>query len=174
MDAISINSVSVGNACINLTKEHMKIEEKSIREILRDYINNEHCLRMKRFIQHGTVTTYAHCINVVNIAVKINKLFGEKANTHDLVVGAFLHDFYLYDWHKQDGRDYKGLHGLKHPEIARLNAEKVFNINDNVKHIIETHMWPLTITKIPKSREAVIVTLSDKYISLLETFKLVK
>ena len=44
-----------------------------------------------------------------------------------------------------------------------------FNVNQDILQIIESHMWPLNITKIPKSKEAIIVCIADKYCALLET-----
>ena len=59
---------------------------------------------------------------------------------------------------------------IHHPQIASINAQKYYNINDETKEIIESHMWPLTITKFPKSLEAKIVCIADKFCSTRETF----
>ena len=56
-----------------------------------------------------------------------------------------------------------------HPSYAAANAKRDFNINEKEEHIIRSHMWPLTVTKLPKSREAVIVCIADKLTSATET-----
>lgn len=60
-------------------------------------------------------------------------------------------------------------HGFKHPLIARYNADAVFKLNEKERNIIQTHMWPLTITQLPHCREAYLVCLADKMSSSWET-----
>jgi uncharacterized protein len=78
-----------------------------------------------------------------------------------------LHDFYLYDWHTPDHSH--RLHGFRHPRTALNNAKKYYSLNQVEADIIEKHMWPLTLTKAPLCREAMLVCLVDKYISTTET-----
>ena len=90
-----------------------------------------------------------------------------RADEASLVKGAFLHDFYLYDWHNCSNITH--WHGFKHARIARYNAETVFKLTDKEKDIIQSHMWPLNPTDIPHSREAVLVCMADKMSSSYET-----
>lgn len=83
-----------------------------------------------------------------------------------------LHDMYLYDWH--DGDPSRKTHGFDHPEIACNNAVENFDISEKEQDIIRSHMWPLNITKIPKSKEALIINIADKYCALVETIRLNK
>ena len=78
-----------------------------------------------------------------------------------------FHDFFLYDWNEPD-KSHR-LHGFRHPKIASINAQKYYNIDEKTQNIIETHMWPLTLTKFPKSIEAMIVCITDKLCSTKET-----
>lgn len=99
---------------------------------------------------------HAHCHSGFNIHLRAH------ADEASLVKGAFLHDFYLYDWHNCSNITH--WHGFKHPRIARYNAEVVFALTDKEKDIIQSHMWPLTPTDIPHSREAALVCMADKMI----------
>lgn len=142
-------------------------EAACVDEILRGYADNPHALHMQEFIQHGTVTTYEHCMRVARIAFWLNRRLGCAADEISLVRGAFLHDFYLYDWHHCGNITH--WHGFKHPQIALYNAETVFSLNPTEKDIIRSHMWPLTLTVRPHTREAALVCLADKMSSGWET-----
>ena len=123
------------------------------------------------YIQHGKTSVYIHSRNVAYMSFLIARFFEKKFNVNInydmLVVGSMFHDFFLYDWH--DKNKCPRLHGFKHPAIASKNAKEYYDINDEEKLIIETHMWPLTITKFPRTIEAKIVCLADKCCSISET-----
>ena len=126
---------------------------------------------LSEYIQHGNTSVYIHSRNVAYLSYKIAKhmerKFRIKINYEELIVGAMFHDFFLYDWH--DSETSPKLHGYKHPAIASKNAQEYYDITENEKTIIENHMWPLTITKFPKSTEAFIVCMADKCCSIRET-----
>ena len=82
-----------------------------------------------------------------------------------LVIGALLHDYFLYDWHDGKGRH---LHGFTHPECAFRNAEKDYTLSPRVKNIIIRHMFPLTPVS-PTCTEAWIVCIADKICAIEET-----
>lgn len=138
-----------------------------IKKCLRGVRETHDAQRMKTFIQHGHITTYEHVMNVVCMSYLLNEKVHLHADRRSLVMGAFLHDFYLYDWH--DRSAHKRLHGFRHPVDALKNAKERFTLNRKEENIIVSHMWPLTLTRLPRCREAVIVCLSDKICAAYET-----
>ncbi|MBO6242778.1 MAG: HD domain-containing protein [Butyrivibrio sp.] len=153
------------------SEEYREILKKHGEEILC----SEQYARLKEFIQHGNVTVYEHSIHVALCAIKLNRKLSINGRERELVRGALLHDYFLYDWHIQDapGNIHPKLHGFYHPGIALRNATRDFSLSEREKDIIVKHMWPLTINP-PRCREAWIVCLADKYASTLETLKLRK
>ena len=79
-------------------------------------------------------------------------------------------DYFLYDWHTPDHISPHKLHGFYHPGRALHNAQKEYHLTPREKDIIKKHMWPLTISAVPMCREAWIVTMADKWCSLMETY----
>ncbi len=144
-------------------------EKETFHEILLPYENDEIVLKMKNYCQHGNVSTYEHVMNVALTCFYINRKKNFGCNEIDLVTAAFLHDFYLYDWHKKDNNTHR-LHGFFHPMVAAINATKYFHVNKSVRNIILCHMWPLTFFHFPKSKEALLVSLVDKYCCIREVF----
>lgn len=145
-----------------------KNDYKELNRILEGIESNGVVQEMKKYNQHGSVSTYEHCKNVAKLSYDINKLFSMNADLDVLLTGAMLHDFYLYDWHHEDQGEHK-LHGFKHARTARDNAKKHFDIDDRTSHVIYSHMWPLNLKRLPRTKEAWIVCVADKCISLYET-----
>ena len=91
-----------------------------------------------------------------------------RCNQRELIRGALLHDYFLYDWHDKDHINPLRLHGFFHPGIALKNASAEYDLTEREKDIIRKHMWPMTVIP-PLCREAWIVTAADKWVSLMET-----
>jgi len=149
-----------------------QIRERRFYELIKDFYESDVVLQMDNYMQHGTTTTLEHCENVAWISYLINEKLRLNADEKSLVEAAMLHDLYLYDWHEADPE--RKLHGLSHPEVACDNAVKHFGISEKEQEAIRSHMWPLTITKIPKSKEAFIICIADKYCALIEMIRLNK
>ncbi len=128
---------------------------------------------LKSNMQHKNTSTYKHARNVAYnsfvLAKKLEKRYNLKFNYDELVEAAYLHDFCLYDWHTKDKRH--RLHGFRHPKIAAETAKNICGINKAEQDMIKTHMWPLTITKIPKSKEALLISVVDKAQAIKEIIK---
>ncbi len=137
------------------------------KDVSLPIIQNEHYQSMKQFMQHASISTYEHSICVAYYSYYLMKKLRISCSAKSVIVGALLHDFYLYDWHhKQESHKW---HGFHHPKKAKHNATQHYAINETEQHIIEAHMWPLTMRHFPSSKEAIIVNVVDKYVSLMES-----
>lgn len=146
---------------------------KRIRALLKehgeDILQSDNFQKTRGHIQHGSMTVHNHCMDVARYSLLLNKKLGIGCNKHDLIRGALLHDYFLYDWHDKEFLAYRQrLHGFHHPMTALKNAEKEYTLTDIQRDIIKKHMWPLSVIP-PMCREAWVVTAADKYCSFLET-----
>lgn len=142
-----------------------------LREHASDILESDNFRSTRNYIQHGSIPVHRHCIDVANQSIILSKLLGISCNERELIRGALLHDYFLYDWHDKTRKGYQRLHGFYHPGIALRNARKEYDLTPREQDIIRKHMWPLTVTP-PLCREAWIVTCADKYCSLLETLRI--
>lgn len=147
-----------------ITRQRM---EKYADDILESY----NFRKTEKYMQHGSVSVRRHCLSVAECSILIGEWLKERGISYherEMVRGALLHDYFLYDWHGRVGGDHKRLHGFFHPAVALRNAGREYELTDRERDIIAKHMWPLTI-KPPACREAWIVTAADKYCSMRET-----
>ena len=146
------------------------IQNKKFFRIVTEISKSSSLSSEAEYTQHGNTSCLRHSLGVAYYSYKLATRLGEnKFATEELIRGALLHDYFLYDWH-YNAFPPNGLHGFSHPFTAWQNASQDFSLTEREANIIKSHMFPLTLTKIPKYRESVIVTLVDKYCSLVEVF----
>ena len=150
---------------IKVKDGHFKNEAGSV---LDELCQNPYVQQMDSYMQHGKVTTFEHCVRVARLSERLNHMLNLHCKEDILIRGAMLHDFYLYDWHNKDGGAHNW-HGFIHADRAMRNAKKFLQIGEEEEQIIYSHMWPLNITMIPKSKEACIFCIADKIVSAQET-----
>jgi len=142
-------------------------QKKELQEFYESLINDPRIKRMEKIPQHRGSNTYLHVLRVAKTSYKMAKRSNFKINFKDLLMGAVLHDYYLYDW-RVDRSKLVG-HCKNHPQIACKNAKEDFEINAKVENIILSHMWPLNFRVFCKSKEGRVVSYADKRVALRET-----
>ena len=136
-------------------------------ECIRDIAEHPVVLRMKLYPHHGHTNCYEHCLHVAYYNYVVCRYFHLDARS--AARGGMLHDLFLYDWHTHAQKTGERFHGIHHHKHAYRHAKKFFNLNPIEEDIILAHMWPVTVLKVPKTKEGWITTLTDKYCGALET-----
>ncbi|MBR6258842.1 MAG: HD domain-containing protein [Oscillospiraceae bacterium] len=149
--------------------------KERFHEMIGEYRNIPDVESMERFVQHGNTSTLGHSENVAWISFLANEKLHLNADEKTLVEAALLHDFYLYDWHDtKSDRTVRKAHRHNHSDIACENAVERFEIPKKTQDAIRSHMWPVSIKKVPKSKEAAILCMADKYCAFVETIRMSK
>lgn len=136
--------------------------DKKFMSVAEPILSHKEFVKTKNIVHHGS-TRFNHSLRVAYTAYKISNALG--CDTVSTIRAGALHDFFLV-------RDDKNLVTsakmfVNHPTLAKENAIKYFGINEREQNIIESHMFP-TSSVVPKSKEAWIVTFSDKLVALFE------
>ena len=141
--------------------------DRYFNDFFRYISNSGQFSKTRQFIQHGDTSVYSHCVAVAYVSLWFSYRLHISVSKQSLLMGAFLHDYFLYDWHIPD--ENRPLHGRYHPSAALKNAEEDFELSDMERDIIKKHMFPLTLTP-PAYKESLLVCLVDKACSIYEIF----
>jgi len=142
--------------------KHSYIE---FNEIVSEIVNNKEFSKTKEIKHHG-ITRYNHSFKIAYYSYLIAKRLN-----FDYVSTAragLLHDFFLTE-------NKKNVNGLKcvfsHSKEAAENSKNIFDATEFEQSIIRTHMFPVTVLTVPKSKEGLLVALVDKVVGTWEFFK---
>ena len=144
---------------MNIVQKMKKIRELSTlsdenRELFisvyKEISGNPRFKECENYISHGNTTVMTRVISVTLLALNLSEKLKIDVDKRQLIRGALLHDFYLYDWHNKSLGE---LHGFHHPRHALREALKDYKLTRKEVDIIIHHMFPLTFNA-PRSKEA--------------------
>ena len=145
------------------------LEDKDYLDIVKDILYSDIFKELKKYKHHG-IDRYTHLLLVSYKSYKKAKKKG--LDYKACARAALLHDFYLVNNQKVTLKErYRVL--KNHNNTAVEDAREYFNLSDKEADIIRTHMYPIFGSK-PKSKEAWLVSFSDKLVSLFEGASMVK
>ena len=142
-------------------------EEKEFKEFYQALSQQSGLEQIAHFPQHGSTTRLMHSVAVAYYSYRLARVSRLSFHWEELVRGALLHDYFLYD--SQDGDPAHKWHWTRPPAVAAENAKKELPLTAIEEDTIRRHMFPLTV-KPPKYREGVVVSLVDKACSVYEFF----
>lgn len=143
------------------------VSKRDFHALAAPLLESDGVQRMDRLEQHGTLSTLGHCISVAYVSYRLANLLPFRVDQRSIVRGALLHDYFLYD-HNSETQYHLPEHLFQHPQTALTNAKREFQLNAIEENIIASHMWPLTITKVPRCREAAVVCFADTWCAMME------
>lgn len=144
---------------------HISLSEEVEAEYLEDVKNiltNREFLKLGHYTHHYWTTRLMHSMNVSYISWILAKKFGCDARA--AARAGLLHDFCPYDFKEKTPTGESQT--FYHPKAAAKNSQQIFEVSENEKNAILSHMFPFG--PLPKGKEAWIVTLADKICASME------
>ncbi len=132
--------------------------------LIEDIMSHSSVQDMKRINQHSKhISRFDHSLYVAYTSFVICHHLG--LDSRAAARAGMLHDF-----HEHDSRYTSAALKLlfTHATHASKKASELFSLTKKEKNIIESHMWPITPHKLPKSREAYIINAVDTFCAMLE------
>ena len=137
-------------------------------ECVADLIGSREVLSMRDIPHHPGCNCYEHSVFVAYIAFRLARRWGLDCRTAARC--GLLHDLYLYN--AREPGTHPGNQCFDHPVAAARNARMLCGgLSPKEENIILSHMWPLAKRR-PRSPEAAVVYLADKFCATLEVSQL--
>lgn len=133
-----------------------------------DLISHEKVLSMREIPHHPGGNCYEHSVFVAYVAYRLARRWN--LDYRMAARCGLLHDLYLYN------ARIKGTHPgnqcFDHPVAAVRNARALCGgLSAKEENIILSHMWPLAKRR-PRSKEAAVVNLADKFCATTEVIQI--
>ncbi len=137
--------------------------------LIREIVSTKEFQGMKQYRHHIKGSVFDHSVKVAYLCYQHHQRFGTDIDPKELLRGALLHDFYLYDWH--DWAPGHRLHLFTHPGAALQNAlEKYPDLTKREQDMIRNHMFPVTPWTLPRTKAGWIICFYDKVAALSDYF----
>ncbi|MGD1817777.1 MAG: phosphohydrolase [Pleomorphochaeta sp.] len=149
-------------------KRKTRVDIDLLSDIFSQLCKKTRILQTRAYTHHFGTSLLRHSVNVAYVSMFISKFFRLNVDYFQMVRGALLHDYYLYDCHDKEDLNKKH-HLRRHPAKAVLAAQEDLLLTKKEIDIILKHMFPITFS-IPKSKESFVVCFSDKICSTYELF----
>ena len=75
---------------------------KEIKDVLKELDEQGRMKYTQKYMQHSDISVYKHCISVAYTSVELADRLAWNVNRRELIRGALLHDYFLYDWHEKN------------------------------------------------------------------------
>lgn len=142
----------------------LKIKDKKYNNIIKDIIRNPQVKQMANIEHHG-ISRLEHSLKVSYYAYRVAKRL--HFDYVSVARGGLLHDFYLEG--NERSKFHKFTDTFIHPNKALNTTKSIFDISKKEENIIISHMFPIFLS-IPKSKESILVNITDKIIGTKEMF----
>lgn len=149
-----------------------KKEQKICRDIRRhgqDILCSDLFHQAEHETHHLRSSVSDHSLNVCITGVRICHFlqhFGIRMNEKDLIQASLCHDLGMIG--REDKYETRRTAWRSHAEeSAKLAKTVVPEMNDAVKSMISTHMWPASGRR-PETKEGAVLTIADKYASIMD------
>lgn len=130
---------------------------------VNDILDNQEFKKLENIVHHGT-NRLEHSIRVSFYSYKVTKFL--HLDYKKTARAGLLHDFFFEDNQELNKKDRLNVL-IKHPEYAKDNSKKYFNLTEIEEDIILTHMFPIG-KRVPKYLESWIVDIVDDISSVYE------
>ncbi len=135
--------------------------DHEFKRLIREIISSDEFRAMKHYRHHVKSNLHDHCIKVAYLCYRHHKRFRPNIPPEELIRGALLHDYYLYDWHDK-GASYRFIHGFVHPRAALRQAlHRYPKLSYAERDMIRRHMFPMTLIP-PKTHAGWLICFYDK------------